>query len=90
MIRLAWFFGVLAAAQAAFLLWRGSPVVRSDVGPGGDLRYALAATLAAIPILLTMQYFRLPLLAGGVFTGFWLLLIVLLALEALAGKPLIY
>lgn len=90
MIRLAWFFGVLTAAQVAFLLWRGSPIVRSDVGPGGDLRYGLAATLVAIPILLGMQYFRLPLLAGGVFTGFWLLLIVLLVLEALAGKPLIY
>lgn len=90
MIRLAWFFGILAAAQAAFLLWRGSPIVRSDVGPGGDLRYGLAATLMAIPILLGMQYFRLPLLAGGVFTGFWLLLIALLVLEALAGKPLIY
>lgn len=90
MIRLAWFFGILAAAQAAFLLWRGSAIVRSDVGPGGDLRYGLAATLMAIPVLLGMQYFRLPLLAGGVFTGFWLLLIALLVLEALAGKPLIY
>ncbi len=90
MIRLAWSFGVLAAAQGAFLLWRGSPIVRSDVGPGGDLRYGLAATLLAIPVLIVMQHLRLPLLAGGVFSGFWLLLVALLILEALAGKPLVY
>lgn len=90
MTRLVWFFVIVAVAQAGFLLWRGSPVVRSDAGPGGDLRYGLIATLLAIPILLTMHYFRLPLLAGGLFTGFWLLLIALLVLEALAGKPLFF
>ncbi|WP_321474835.1 hypothetical protein [uncultured Paludibaculum sp.] len=90
MIRLTWFFGVLAAAQIVFLIWRGSPIVQSDVGPGGDLRYPLIATLFAIPVLLVMLHFRLPLLAGGLFSGFWLLIITLLVLEALAGKPLIY
>lgn len=90
MIRLAWSFGGLAALEALFLLWRGSVLVRSDAGPGGDLRYPLFATLLAIPILLVMDYFRLPLLAGGLFTGFWLFLIALLALEALAGKPLFF
>lgn len=90
MIRLAWAFGILGAAEVAFLLWRGSAIVRSDAGPGGDLRYPLAATLLAIPILLVMNYFRLPLLAGGLFSGFWLFFVVLLTLEALAGKPLFY
>lgn len=90
MIRLAWAFGALAAVELAFLLWRGSAIVLSDAGPGGDLRYPFVATLLAIPILLLMNHFRLPLLAGGLFSGFWLFLVILLALEALSGKPLFF
>lgn len=90
MIRLAWTFGALSAAQLVFLVWRGSAIVRSDVGPGGDLRYPLVVTLLAIPVFLVMGHFHLPLLAGWLFAGFWLFLIVLLVLEALAGKPLFF
>jgi hypothetical protein len=79
---------VAVAVQAGVILWRGSALVRSDAGPGGDLRVALAWTVAGMAAGWLAERRAAPGLALWLGTGLWLLLAALVWLQALAGKPL--
>jgi hypothetical protein len=75
------------AAQIGVILWRGSPLVRSDAGPGGDLRLALIWTALGIGAGWLADHWNAPALALWLGAGFWLFIGALLWLQALAGKP---
>ena len=76
------------AAQAGVILWRGSALVLSDAGPGGDLRVALAWTTLGVAAGWLVERRGAPGLALWLGAGFWLFFAGLLWLQALAGKPL--
>ena len=74
-------------AQIGVVLWRGSALVRSDAGPGGDLRIALAWTVLGLIGGWLAERRGAPGLALWLGAGFWLFFTGLLWLQALAGKP---
>lgn len=77
-----------AAVQIGVIVWRGSALVRSDAGPGGDLRVALVWTALGWAVAWLAERSGAPVLALWLGAGFWLLFAALLWLQALAGKPL--
>lgn len=80
--------GLLAVAvQTGVILWRGSSLVLSDAGPGGDLRIALVWTVLGLACGALADRRGASELALWLGSGFWLLVAVLLWLQALAGKP---
>ena len=73
--------------QAGLILWRGSALVRSDAGPGGDLRIALAWTGLGVAVGWLAERRGVPALGLWLGAGFWLFIASLFWLQALAGKP---
>jgi len=78
---------VALAVQIGVIAWRGGAHVRSDAGPGGDLRLAVAWTLFSFAVGLWADRRGAPALALWLGAGFALLFTALLWLQALAGKP---
>lgn len=76
------------ALQLGVIIWRGSALVRSDAGTGGDLRVALIWTVAGALVGWLAYRRGASVLALWVAAGFWLFFAALLWLQALAGKPL--
>ena len=75
------------AAQIGVILWRGAAWVRSDAGPGGDLRIALAWTVFGVAAVWLAERRGAATLTLWLGTAFWLFFASLLWLQALAGKP---
>lgn len=83
-------FGVGLAAlalQIGVIVWRGGTLVRSDAGPGGDLRLPLTWTIIGIFAAWMASRRGSPALALWLGAAFWLFFATLLWLQALAGKP---
>ena len=83
-------FGVGLAAlafQIGVIVWRGGTPVRSDAGPGGDLRLPLAWTIIGIFAAWIASRCGASALALWLGAAFWIFFAALLWLQALAGKP---